>query len=299
MSDQARMQASTKWLQDRQAAKWLQDRQARSVVGAPPQIDTPGYQLDTPPHRTELAPGDLGLAAKAIYCDINACQSPDHLEATTKLIWERYGFGLLSDDEASYLTSCIERRKPVSWRTKAGKFAVLGRRLSRFIPRQRPRSPDRKAARDRRRVLGGSSALPDNLRAPYTEGQRAVLCIVAGEIKRHGVCDLPIDKIAALAGVCRTTVQTTMHEARRLGHIEITERPVHGRKSLPNLVQVVSREWLAWIKRGPSAARGIGSNLVKMVSTTKSIDLSKKRLSNGNAPVDPPPWTGSARRRSD
>jgi hypothetical protein len=81
-------------------------------------------------------------------------------------------------------------------------------------------------------MLGGSSALPDNLRHHYTEGQRAVLCIIAGEIKRCGVCDFPIDKIAALAGVCRTTVQTTMHEARRLGHIKITERPIPGRKSL-------------------------------------------------------------------
>ena len=66
-------------------------------------------------------------------------------------------------------------------------------------------------------MLGGSSALPDNLRHFYTEGLRAVLCIVAGEVKRHGVCDLPNDQIAALAGVCRTTVQTAMHEARLLG----------------------------------------------------------------------------------
>jgi len=36
--------------------------------------------------------------------------------------------------------------------------------------------------------------------APFAkEGQRAVLCIVAGEIKHRGLCDLPIDKIAALA----------------------------------------------------------------------------------------------------
>src|SRR6266576_2917693 len=120
-------------------------------------------------------------------------------------------------------------------------------RISRFVPRQRQRSPDRKASRDRRRMFGGSSALPDGLRQYYSEGQRAVLCIVAGEIKRHGVCDLPIDKIAALAGVSRTTTQTTMHEARRLGHIKITERPQRGRKSLTNVVEIISPEWLTWI----------------------------------------------------
>jgi hypothetical protein len=220
-------------------------------------------------------------AAVVLYTGINACQNPDQLDALARLIWERYGVGAVNDDEASYLASCIERRRPLSRRTSTGKFAVIGNlngRISRFVSRQRQRSPDRRASRDRRRMLGGSSALPDNLRHHYTEGQRSVLCIVAGEIKRHGICDLPIDKIAALAGVCRTTVQTAMHEARRLHHIKITERPQHGRKSLPNIVEIISPEWSTWIKRGPSAARFIGSNPVNLVSTTKNINLSKKRL---------------------
>jgi hypothetical protein len=55
-----------------------------------------------------------------------------------------------------------------------------------------------------------------------------VLCIVAGEVKRQGVCYLPIDKIGALAGVCPTTVQTTLREARRLGHLLVQEREARG-----------------------------------------------------------------------
>jgi hypothetical protein len=125
-------------------------------------------------------------------------------------------------------------------------------------------------------MLGGSSALPDNLRLHYTEGQRSVLCIVAGEIKYHGVCDLPIDKIAALAGVCRTTVQTTLHGARRLSHIKITERPQPRRKNLPNVVEIISPKWRTWIRRGPSAARLIGYNSSKTVSPTNNIDLRKR-----------------------
>jgi hypothetical protein len=79
------------------------------------------------------------------------------------------------------------------------------------------------------------------------------MCIIAGEIKRQGFCDLVIDKIAALAGVCRTTVQTALHEARRLGHLIITERRVPGRNSLPNIVKIVCSAWLAWLKRGVRA----------------------------------------------
>jgi hypothetical protein len=118
--------------------------------------------------------------------------------------------------------------------------------------------------------------LPDSLRQHYTEGQRSVLCIVAGEIKRHGVCDFPIDKIAALAGVCRTTVQTTLRAARQLGHMKVTERPRPGRKNLPNVIEIISPAWRRWIRRGPSAARLIGSNSVKMLNPTKNTDLNKR-----------------------
>jgi hypothetical protein len=47
-------------------------------------------------------------------------------------------------------------------------------------------------------------------------------------------CDFRIDKIVALAGVCRTTVQRTLHEARLLGHLTILERPRRVRKNLTN-----------------------------------------------------------------
>lgn len=138
-------------------------------------------------------------------------------------------------------------------------------------PRQRPRSPDRKASRDRRRRLGGSSALPDTLRQFYTEGQRAVLCIVAGEVKHHGVCNLPIGKIAALAGVGQTTVQTALHIAwRGCAHIKITHRPRRGQKSLTNIVEITSPEWLTWIKRGPSAHKPDRVQNAEKANPTKS-----------------------------
>jgi hypothetical protein len=226
-----------------------------------------------------VAQQSLGAVAGAFLEAINLCSNPDQLEGTARRMWGAWGASQISDGESTYLQSLIDRRRPLhhtAWSAKPaiGRFAV--RLSSRFTPRQRQRSPDRKASRDRRRMLGGSSALPDNLRHHYTEGQRAVLCIVAGEVKRTGVCDFPIDKIAALAGVCRTTVQTTLHEARRLLHIKITERPQPGRKNLSNLIEIISPEWRTWIKRGPSAASRIGSNSMKMVNPTKNIDLRKR-----------------------
>lgn len=200
----------------------------------------------------------LGSAGRAIYEVANVCNDADQLDEIGRLLWRCYGEGSIGEDEARYLSSIVDRRRPRGRCTTSGYTTPLGKAAgrigSRFTPRQRPRSPNHKASRDRRRVLGGSSALPDNLRHHYTEGQRAVLCIVAGEVKRHGICDFPIDKIAALAGVCRTTAQTTMHEARRLGHITITERPQPGRKSLTNIVQIIPPEWRTWLRRAPSPA---------------------------------------------
>jgi hypothetical protein len=132
---------------------------------------------------------------------------------------------------------------------------------SRYTPRPAKRiftDDERIKRRHRKRTLGGSSALPDTMRHHYTEGERAGLCVVAGEVKRHGICDLSIKEISDRAGVGRTTVQNALHEARRRGHVQVTERPRRGAKSDTNVVTIVSAEWRDWIKRAPSAAHRIG-----------------------------------------
>jgi hypothetical protein len=144
--------------------------------------------------------------------------------------------------------------------------------VRKFRPRRYQCSPDREASRKRRRMLARDGHMPPDVRTSYTEGEAAALIVIAGEVKRQGVCDLPIDKIAALAGVCRTTVQNAMREATRLGHIEVELRPLKGRKNQTNIVRIVSREWLAWLKRGP----GTGFKILKFVNPTKTVDSRKE-----------------------
>jgi hypothetical protein len=209
----------------------------------------------------------LSATATRVYDSINAVTSPDVLDNIARAIWRDWGKGAFTDDEATLLTGAIDQRRPVTFhrpaRGGAGAYNPAGRLLARIGSKFRPRpcrkrlsDEERTKRRHRKRMLGGSSALPDTLRHHYTEGERAVLFIVAGEVKRHGICDLPIDEIADRAGVGKTTVQNAMHEARRLGHVEITERPQRGAKNLPNVVKVMSSEWLAWIRRAVRSAAG-------------------------------------------
>lgn len=193
------------------------------------------------------------------------------VDDAVRLVWQSHGAGHLLDHEAQALSDFAQERR--CKRTAPASPPHAQRAISRFKPRRLPCSPDRQARLERRRDLGGAGNMPSAIRRSFTEGQRAALTIIAGEVKRHGQCELSIDEIADRAGCRRTTVQNAVHEARRLGLITVIERPQRGRKSLTNVVRIVSKEWVTWLKRGPIAHRQTGSKLSsqpsKIVNTSK------------------------------
>jgi hypothetical protein len=99
--------------------------------------------------------------------------------------------------------------------------------------------------------MGGASELPERIRERYTHGEQAALVIVVREVMKKGCCDLCIDQIAAMAGVGRTTVQNALRKARddENAHVAVEERPRPGRKNLTNVIRIISREWVDWLKR--------------------------------------------------
>lgn len=222
---------------------------------------------------------NLSPAAATLYNGITAALSPDQLDNLGRSVWHHLGEGAIGDEDATFLSEAIEKRRPqrtTNFPNGVPITRTAARVLSRFAPRpcrKRLTDEDRTKRRQRKRMLGGSSAMPPTLRHHYTEGERAVLCIVAGEVKRQGVCDLSIDEIGDRAGVGRTTVQNALHQARLLGHVQIKERPQRGAKHLTNIVRVIAAEWLAWNKHGPAPACGIGSKSLANVSTLKNTDI--------------------------
>jgi len=222
----------------------------------------------------------LGAAARNLFNVINACTTDLQLDEAAMLLWGSAWPKRVDDNEASFLSECIEGRRSHR-RPTARAVGTIAGRISIFPARQYQTSPDREASRNRRRILGGSSALPDGLRHHYTEGQRSVLCVIANEVKRQGICDLAIDAIGAMAGVCRTTVQNAIRLARCLGHLRITARPRKRQKNLTNIIEIAAADWLAWVKRAPSSARRIGFTLSKISCRTENTDSRKEDAFRG------------------
>ena len=90
-----------------------------------------------------------------------------------------------------------------------------------------------------------SGVVPAKIAAHFTMAELAVLTVVARQCQRTGVCVLHIDAVAALAGVSRTTVKRAIRQARLLGLFLVKERRIPGRKSLTNVITVISKEWTA------------------------------------------------------
>jgi hypothetical protein len=148
----------------------------------------------------------------------------------------------MSDDHVQSLAEAIQARR-VAIREGQGRGRPVG------PPRRLQRPPSRPVAVARRRQLARSGVMPPAMAARFTEGELAALRIVADEVRARGFCGLVLDAIAARAGVSRTTVQNGLRAAVAAGFVTVTRRRIPGDlKNLPNVVRIVSPEWLAWLK---------------------------------------------------
>lgn len=184
-------------------------------------------------------------------------------------------------DEA--LMRDFETGAAITHRARQAPPSVLERmaaKISQFAPRRRYRVDPTEALR-RRRKWGGSSAMPDGLRTHYSEAERAALAVVAEQVRKHGHCELPLEKIAEMAGVSRTTVQNAIRKARSRDRSDISVqlRPQPGRKNLTNVIRIISRDWIRWIKRrigfkdlNPSERYGERSLSTSQIEPKKALE---------------------------
>ena len=126
-----------------------------------------------------------------------------------------------------------------------------------------------------------SGVIPSKIAAHFTMGENAVLAVIGRQCQRGGACTLPLD--AALAGVCRTTAQNALRAARLCGLLQVRERRIPRRKSLTNVITVVSPEWKGWLRLGNIGFKNMSPTGDQIRREGESAPLRGNLLSKGTA----------------
>jgi hypothetical protein len=166
------------------------------------------------------------------------------LDAISKDLWRQHGLGLVSEGDATRIAEMIEARRRAIRQHTGMKTAAPPR------VRKAQRSPKPSESKCRRRRLAYSGPHPPNVAQWFTESGNAVLKVIGDETAAKGECRLCVDQIAAIAGCSRATVQRATRAARMRGLLTIEERRCSPTKNLPNIIRIISKEWLTWLERG-------------------------------------------------
>lgn len=182
---------------------------------------------------------------------ISAVPTLAALDEVAKAFWAAVAAGGISDVDAEDLASAQEARR-AALKAKAALSAAVERKAAQgpslWLHR---RVYDRKVSIERRRRLAASGPLPPTLACRFTTAEQAVLRIIGDTVRTKGSCDLTLGEIAARAGCGRTTAQGAVRLAARLGLLAVQERRRPMQRSLPNLIVILSGEWMQWLSRGP------------------------------------------------
>jgi hypothetical protein len=115
----------------------------------------------------------------------------------------------------------------------------------------------------------------------------AVLAVVSAKVAEQGACDITLDHIAALAGVCRTSVKNALRQAQALGFIRVEERRLSAWRNAPNLITIISPEWLAWMRLRTrrqlgDELKGGGGKFVQATNTSLRKQVESRPVMNGS-----------------
>ena len=216
-----------------------------------------------------------------------AAKNTHAVDEVARKTWRAHAEGQLADAEAEAIGETLAARRRafsagVGLPAPKAVFAVLRPR------RPPPRSPDRRRSIERRRRQAMSGVVPAKIAANFTIGELAVLTVVGRQIQRGGACSLHIDAIAALAGCERTTVKNALRAARAGGLLLVKERRIPGRKSLTNVITMISREWAAWLRLGGIGGKNLPTPIIPR-KQEREIDAPSARTScfrEGSVPAE-------------
>lgn len=215
-----------------------------------------------------MNPKGEAMIAEQLSAAIGTARTTAMLDNAARLTWRGLAEGLIDDSTAERLSTATEARRMA--------LREQGRTTPPKSARARPRpctSPDRARSISRRRRLAVSGAVPGAIAANFTTGEVAALTVIARECQRSGSCSWFMDKIAAVAGVSRTTARNALRQAQALGLVTVQERRWRGWRSDSNVIRIVSREWLAWLRIGGGCKKPKATNTDSEVSGGNSTSF--------------------------
>ena len=252
------------------------------------QLDLPAHEASRQPESTIPGTGPACLNERTfprgddaegtrMFSDqlamaIDAAHGGRRLDDLSRLVWRGMAENQISEDAAQRLAEKIHTRRILNTTTAPHRppQAASGRPVSIFPPRRPQRPPHRPQAIERRRRVAASGSAPPAVASRFTTAEQAALAIIVDEVRRRGDCRLPIDAIAARAGVSRTSVQNAIRAARAAGLIRVTLRPRRGQPHLPNIIEVIDPAWRDWIRKRGN--RRTGDRVQKSEHHEKHVD---------------------------
>lgn|SRR5487761_1908280 len=221
---------------------------------------------------TALSKG-LIMLAEQFAAAVAIAQSQKSLDEISRLTWRALAEAQIDETAAGAISEAIDARRVALRHTTHPKPALA-------LPRRpKPRSPDKAGSIERRRRHAASGIVPGRIAAGFTQGETAVLTVIGRQIQQAGECRLPVDAIAALAGVCRTTVQNALRQAKAVGLVCVVERRRQGLPNLSNIITIADAGWQAWLKLA-------GGGGFKFVNTTNNKIVFLKENQKSGRPND-------------
>ena len=199
--------------------------------------------------------------------------SGKNLDEVAKQIWRALAAGLVSDNTAESLSEAVERRRSDLRDKRADSQGKSSQGVSRAV-----KSPDKTASLERRRKQAASGVLSPDIAKHFTTAEQAALSVIAHNAKRSGggSCDWFMDKIAAIAGVCRTSVRNALRKAQELGLITVKERRVRWFRNLSNVISIVSSDWRKWLNLKEGGCKKVQGTNTIIISSTKNTGKIRK-----------------------
>lgn len=212
------------------------------------------------------------MLADQLAAAIADARTTAHIDSLARLVYRALAEGHVTDAAAEALDTALQAQRT--------RFRFPRPRQPAAPARTPPRSPDRQRSLERRRRIAASGALPPALACRFTVGELAALSVVAREIQRRGRCELPVDAIAAIAGVCRRTVQNATKAAAALGLVVLVERRRRGAPSLSNVISIADAGWRTWLRLagGQGAKRCAPRNTKNLTRVFDGDEAAGKRV---------------------